>query len=183
MTVLDRLGRPVTASKLFHSGDHPTLRVTTREGYELAGTHNHPVLCLADIAGVPMLLWKLLEEIATRRPSASLPQAARDRGPLDDRDRQRGLLLGAFVSEGFVSDPRAGFNNVTSISSRRSSTHMTRSSVAAATSGRQSRREADLRELDVASPLRVSGEPACRARAASAHQKRVPNTSGAAHKG
>src|SRR5438876_7654734 len=32
LEVLDRLGRPVHASKLFHSGDHPTLRVTTREG-------------------------------------------------------------------------------------------------------------------------------------------------------
>src|SRR5262245_58886659 len=42
--VLDRLGRPVKASKLFHSGEHPTLRLATHEGYELTGTHNHPVL-------------------------------------------------------------------------------------------------------------------------------------------
>src|SRR4029077_9957233 len=46
LEVLDRLGRPVKASKLFHSGDHPTLRLRTREGYELTGTHNHPLLCL-----------------------------------------------------------------------------------------------------------------------------------------
>src|SRR4051812_39905449 len=65
LAVLDRLGRPVHASKLFHSGDHPTLRVRTREGYELAGTHNHPVLCLVDMVGVPLLLWKRLDEIAT----------------------------------------------------------------------------------------------------------------------
>jgi len=45
LDVLDRLGRPVRASKLFHSGDHPTLRVRTREGYELAGTYNHPSPC------------------------------------------------------------------------------------------------------------------------------------------
>ena len=51
------------ATKLFHSGDHPTLRLRTREGYELTGTENHPVLCLVDMAGVPLLLWKLLEEI------------------------------------------------------------------------------------------------------------------------
>ena len=63
LDVLDRLGRPVHASKLFHSGDHPTLRLTTREGYELTGTHNHPVLCLVELEGVPMPLWKLLEEI------------------------------------------------------------------------------------------------------------------------
>jgi DNA gyrase subunit A len=61
--VLDRLGRPVRASKVFHSGVHPTLRMVTKEGYELTGTHNHPVLCLVDMAGVPLLLWKLLEEL------------------------------------------------------------------------------------------------------------------------
>jgi len=61
--VLDRLGRPVKASRLFHSGDHPTLRLRTKQGHELTGTHNHPVLCLVDMAGVPLLFWKLLEEI------------------------------------------------------------------------------------------------------------------------
>src|SRR5207249_2030127 len=49
LDVLDRLGRPVRTSKLFHSGDHPTLRLKTREGFELTGTHNHPVLCLVDM--------------------------------------------------------------------------------------------------------------------------------------
>ena len=63
LEVLDRRGRPVHASMLFHSGDHPTLRLRTTEGYELAGTHNHPVLCLVDMVGVPLLMWKLLEEI------------------------------------------------------------------------------------------------------------------------
>ena len=50
LEVLDRLGRPVRASKIFHSGEHPTLRLRTREGFELTGTHNHPVLCLVDMA-------------------------------------------------------------------------------------------------------------------------------------
>ncbi|HMI82256.1 MAG TPA: DNA gyrase subunit A, partial [Solirubrobacterales bacterium] len=63
LEVLDRLGRPVHASKFFHSGEHPTLRLRTAQGHELTGTHNHPVLCLVDMAGVPLLLWKLLEEI------------------------------------------------------------------------------------------------------------------------
>src|ERR1700730_12873658 len=61
--VLDRLGRPVRASKVFHSGEHPTLRLGAQGGDEVTGTHNHPVLCLVDMAGVPLLLWKLLEEI------------------------------------------------------------------------------------------------------------------------
>ena len=54
---------PVRASMLFHSGEHPTLRVRTTEGFELAGTVDHPVLCLVDVLGVPMLLWKVIDEI------------------------------------------------------------------------------------------------------------------------
>jgi DNA gyrase subunit A len=112
LEVLDRLGRPVRASKLFHSGDHPTLRLTTREGYELEGTHNHPVLCLVDVGGVPMLLWRLLEEMESgdrvvinrvpRQVEVDLPPAR----------RTEALLLGAFVSNGWVSERRAGFGNV-----------------------------------------------------------------------
>jgi DNA gyrase subunit A len=64
LKVRDRNGELVRATKFFHSGEHPTLRLRTREGYQLTGTHNHPVLCLVDVAGVPTLLWKLLAEIA-----------------------------------------------------------------------------------------------------------------------
>jgi DNA gyrase subunit A len=63
LEVLDRLGRPVHASVLFHSGDHPTFRLQTTEGYELTGTANHPVLCFVELAGIPMLLWRLLGEL------------------------------------------------------------------------------------------------------------------------
>ena len=61
--VLDRHGNPVVADRLFHSGQHQTYTVTTDEGYEVTGTANHPLLCLVDLAGVPTLLWKLVEEI------------------------------------------------------------------------------------------------------------------------
>jgi DNA gyrase subunit A len=112
LEVLDRLGRPVRASKLFHSGDHPTLRLRTAQGHQLTGTHNHPVLCLVDMVGVPLLLWKLLEEVQpgdrvlvsrTTRPAAE---------SLSDEDGQLALLAGAFVSEGWVGPSRAGFNNL-----------------------------------------------------------------------
>ncbi|MDP9286179.1 MAG: DNA gyrase subunit A, partial [Actinomycetota bacterium] len=112
LEVLDRLGRPVRASKLFHSGEHPTLRVRTREGYEVAGTHNHPLLCLVDVAGIPMPLWKLLGEIA---PGDRVLVSRAPRSvdvEFGERARAEALLLGAFVSEGFVSERRAGFNNV-----------------------------------------------------------------------
>ena len=112
LEVLDRLGRPVHASKLFHSGEHPTLRIRSREGYEVTGTHNHPVLCLVDVAGVPMLLWKLLEEIVPG-DRVAISRAARPvESTLAERDRKTALLLGAFVAEGFASASRAGFNNI-----------------------------------------------------------------------
>src|SRR5918996_608023 len=57
LEVLDRLGRPVHASKLFHSGDPPTLLLTTCDGRELTGSRNHPVLCRIDLGGTPLLLW------------------------------------------------------------------------------------------------------------------------------
>src|SRR5829696_4986020 len=111
LTVLDRLARPVNASKLFHSGDHPTLRLRTREGYELEGTHNHPVLCLVDMAGVPLVLWKLLEEIdpGDRVLIARKPRAVHS--SLDDAERKTALLLGAWVAEGWLGDRRVGFDN------------------------------------------------------------------------
>ena len=112
LEVLDRLGRAVHASALFHSGEHPTLRMRTKEGYELTGTANHPVLCLVDMAGVPLLMWKLLEEIEPgervllHRGSDSSQTASHD------SERKLGLLTGAFVSEGWYSAKRAGFNNL-----------------------------------------------------------------------
>jgi DNA gyrase subunit A len=63
LKVLDRHGNPVLADRLFHSGSHRTYTVCTAEGYALTGTANHPLLCLVDVAGVPALLWKLIEEI------------------------------------------------------------------------------------------------------------------------
>ena len=113
LNVLDRLGRPAHASKLFHSGEHPTLRMRTREGFEVTGTENHPLLCLVEVAGVPMPLWKTLEEIAPGdRVLVNRTARPEDAEPLEDRDFDASLLLGAFVAEGWVGEKRAGFNNV-----------------------------------------------------------------------
>ena len=111
LSVLDRLGRPVSASCVFHSGDHPTLRVTTAEGYSVTGTHNHPLLCLVDALGVPMLFWKRLDEIkpGDRVLIARAPRP-QDCGA-DPVAHSLAILLGAFVSEGWASETRAGFNN------------------------------------------------------------------------
>ncbi|MGK2879278.1 MAG: intein-containing DNA gyrase subunit A [Mycobacterium sp.] len=63
LKVVDRHGDQVIATRLFHSGSHASYRVSTEEGYNVTGTANHPLLCLVDVAGVPTLLWKLIEEI------------------------------------------------------------------------------------------------------------------------
>jgi DNA gyrase subunit A len=63
LKVRGRSGDIVRATRFFHSGEHTTLRLTTREGYQLTGTENHPVLCLVSILGVPTLLWQLLGEL------------------------------------------------------------------------------------------------------------------------
>ncbi|HVF52204.1 MAG TPA: DNA gyrase subunit A [Actinomycetota bacterium] len=111
LKVLDRNGDPVAASKLFHSGNHPTLRLRTREGYELEGTHNHPVLCLESVAGVPMLLWRLLDEIEPGARVVLARQTPSEHGVISVRDQKLALLAGAWVSEGWASQTRAGFNN------------------------------------------------------------------------
>jgi DNA gyrase subunit A len=110
--VLDRLGRPVRASALFHSGEHPTLRLRTSEGYGLTGTANHPVLCLIDMAGVPLLMWKLLEEIRPGERVLLHRAPGSPARPLDARGRMLAVLAGAFVSEGWFGSRRAGFNNI-----------------------------------------------------------------------
>jgi DNA gyrase subunit A len=112
LEVLDRLGRPVRASMLFHSGDHPTLRLRTAEGFELKGTVNHPVLCLVDMAGVPLLMWKLLDEVERGDRVLILRKPRVDPREISNRDRATAILLGAFVSEGWFGERRGGFNNV-----------------------------------------------------------------------
>ena len=77
----------------------------------MTGTANHPVLCIVDMAGVPLLMWKLLEEIQTddrvllhRAPAAVDP-------PLDERDRALAVLAGRSYLRDGSAVARAGFNN------------------------------------------------------------------------
>jgi DNA gyrase subunit A len=112
LEVLGRNGQAEHASMAFHSGDHPTLRLRTREGYELTGTHNHPLLCLVDVAGVPMLLWKLLEEIESGDRVVVSRRAPRVEDTGSDDEREMAMLAGAWVAEGWIGKDRAGFNNL-----------------------------------------------------------------------
>ncbi len=111
LKVLDRHGNPVVADRLFHSGKRQTYTVRTAEGYEVTGTANHPLLCLVDVGGVPTLLWKLIEEIRPDDYVVLQRTPPTEFGPADWHDVMEALLVGAFISEGFVSQTRAGFNN------------------------------------------------------------------------
>ncbi|WP_412740940.1 intein-containing DNA gyrase subunit A [Krasilnikovia sp. MM14-A1259] len=112
LKVYDRNGDPVRATKFFHSGEHPTLTLRTREGFELTGTHNHPVLCLVSVAGVPTLLWKLLAEIQPGDRVVMQRVVPDEVGMPMLEHLEAAVLAGAFVSEGWASESRAGFNNV-----------------------------------------------------------------------
>ncbi|WP_343572909.1 intein-containing DNA gyrase subunit A [Mycobacterium sp.] len=112
LKVVDRHGNPVRADRLFHSGEHQTYTVCTAEGYELTGTANHPLLCLIEIGGVPTLLWKLISEIGHQDHVVLQRTPPIELGPADWQPTMEALLLGAFISEGFVSEGRAGFNNL-----------------------------------------------------------------------
>ncbi|MBA2692206.1 MAG: DNA gyrase subunit A [Rubrobacter sp.] len=105
--VYDRSGKRVHASKLFHSGDHPTLKLQTVEGYETTGTYNHPVLCLANVLGVPVLLWKLLEEIKPGDYVAlSRPSSDPNDGESSTKELSEAIAAGGLVAEGAMTGRR-----------------------------------------------------------------------------
>jgi DNA gyrase subunit A len=108
--VLDKDGKAVRVEKVFNSGVHPTKRLTTELGQELRGTANHPVLCLEPVAGVPMFQWRTLDEITPGTVVCVARNAWAEVVP-DTFERMLGVLLGAWVSEGWSSEGRAGFNN------------------------------------------------------------------------
>jgi DNA gyrase subunit A len=112
LKVLGRKGEVRLAEKLFHSGIHPVLRLVTREGFSIAGTRNHPVLCLVSVAGIPLLLWKLLSEVGPGDRVAMLRTPPVELGTLSEAGEHLAILAGAMVAEGWASEKRAGFNNV-----------------------------------------------------------------------
>ncbi len=112
LKVIGKDGDPVRASKFFHSGRQQTLRLRTKEGHDLTGSTNHPVLCLTSLAGVPALLWRKLEEVAPGDRVVLQRQEPETWGTASEFELSEALLLGAWVSEGFANQTRAGFNNV-----------------------------------------------------------------------
>jgi len=132
LQVLNYQGKKVKADKFFNSGKHPIIKITTEQGYELRGTHNHPVLCWAlNEFGFPSLRWKLLEEITTEdfalinrnatlfnKDNISLKEywpkltARQTKIKLPEKMNQDlAFLLGALVSEGSFHNKQILFGN------------------------------------------------------------------------
>jgi DNA gyrase subunit A len=118
------------ATRWFDCGEHPTLRVRTRYGFELTGTPNHPVLvCIADGEGKPRLAWKTLDtlqvgdylvidrgveahegallDLTAYYPTLS-PTTRRHTLPAH-LDESLAFLMGALVAEGTLTADRIEF--------------------------------------------------------------------------
>jgi DNA gyrase subunit A len=111
LKVLDGHGSPVTASRFFHSGDHPTVRIATDEGYALTGTLNHPVRVLADVDGVPTLTWRLLGDVEPGDWVVLYRNPPMERGDLTEREWHLATLAGGLIAEGWLGEARAEFSN------------------------------------------------------------------------
>ncbi|MGW4063642.1 DNA gyrase subunit A [Amycolatopsis sp. NPDC004747] len=108
--VLDKDGKAVRVDKVFNSGVHPTVRVTTKSGFSIRGSENHPVLCLEAPMGVPMFQWKQLDEVKPGTIVCLARNAWKNVIPTA-REYNLGVLAGAWASEGFASENSAGFAN------------------------------------------------------------------------
>ena len=99
--VLDKDGKAVGVEKVFNSGVHPTLRVTSASGFSLRGSENHLVLCLEAPMGVPLFQWMRLDEIRPGTVVCVARNAGLDVTPTEDE-----LLAGsrAFVAGGPVPE-------------------------------------------------------------------------------
>lgn len=119
------------AERWFDCGEHPTIRLRTRRGFELTGTHNHPVLvCAADPDGRPRLGWKTLDTVGTGDrvvmdrsqslwPTAMIdlrsmfPESTADRQDLPEQlDSDLALVLGALVALGGTQENLIEFSRV-----------------------------------------------------------------------
>ena len=111
LEVLDQHGKPVRAVKAFHSGTHPTLRVETTSGHSLRGTPNHPVLCwVPGVADGPAATqWRRLDEIRVGEHLV-LAQHAWTTDLPSLRESQHGMLMGAWVANGWTGQNSTGFS-------------------------------------------------------------------------
>lgn len=122
-----------TGSKWFDSGEHPTLKVTTDQGFSIEGSYNHPILTFQKhpIKGL-IFCWKMLDKLTIndilvidRSSQVLWPEKEIDLrlyhqlGKKTERQtilpktltKELAHLLGALVSEGYIGKEKIEFCN------------------------------------------------------------------------
>jgi DNA gyrase subunit A len=133
LSVLSKDKKIHIASKWFDCGNHPTLKLTTKKGFSVSGTYNHPLLTLTtDVTGKPLFSWKLMEQVKEgdyvvldrstddcwpiEAPSLEyyLPKkhSQRKQTTLPSQfDKDLAFILGSFLSEAYISKKKIEFCN------------------------------------------------------------------------
>ncbi|RUM89031.1 MAG: DNA gyrase subunit A, partial [Thermovibrio sp.] len=104
-------GKVNTAVRFFNSGKHPVIKISTEEGYEIRGSHNHPILTFTLENNRPVFKWKLLERISEGDYVVINRNFSNINSSQDLVSPEEAFLLGALTSEGYSSKNRVGFNN------------------------------------------------------------------------
>ncbi|HHH51599.1 MAG TPA: hypothetical protein ENK76_04440, partial [Campylobacterales bacterium] len=101
------------ASKFFNSGKHTIYELKTKEGYSVSGSANHPILTLTtDDNGKPIYSWKRLDKISLDdKIVIDRSEVNLNSKKMTKREKNRAIIAGCLVSEGFMSKDRLGFNN------------------------------------------------------------------------
>jgi DNA gyrase subunit A len=101
------------ANRFFNSGYHPVYKLKTREGFNIEGTANHPIMIIStDQGGKPVYTWKLLENMQPDdKVLIDRSQICLNNQGLDETEKNWAIIAGCLVSEGFVTEKRMGFNN------------------------------------------------------------------------
>lgn len=124
-------GKKNSAIKFFNSGKHKTIKITTKSGYSIEGSYNHPILTwrLGDNFK-PQISWKLLEQLEEGDIAIiNREHSFFNSKPLDLKKyfpktgfkndiklptimtNDLAFLLGALVSEGSFHNKQILFNN------------------------------------------------------------------------
>ncbi|MFT7615271.1 MAG: DNA gyrase subunit A [Candidatus Woesearchaeota archaeon] len=110
-TILSYDGKKNTYSKFFNSGKQSITRITTKQGYALAGSQNHPVLCwVKDMFGIPRIEWKLLSQVESG-DHVLLQRGHNLFATTDKVSQSLAFSLGGLVSEGSFHQGKILFCN------------------------------------------------------------------------
>ncbi len=123
------------AIKWFDSGEHPTIKITTQNGFSIKGSYNHPILVWSKNArtGQPDYKWKLLSHIKIddiavidRTPNLLWPdkrvflksywpnhdgRRTEKKFLPEELDENLAFILGALISEGTIKNNEIEFCN------------------------------------------------------------------------